>query len=185
MNCQDDDPETSYVYCDNYKGGALMAEHLNSHGKDQIIIISVVDHQSVRERIKGFTDHLNARMERIVRYTDAKTYKDGYDLAPFIVEQNSIRTKKTSLFVTNDYVAIGVIIRLLEMGISIPDQAAVAGFDNIRISSLCRIPLTTVSQSVIEMGSIAATALLNIINKTVDKPFRHIIEPRLVVREST
>jgi len=184
MNCQSDDPEISYVYCDNYRGGTLMAEYFNSLSQDQIIIISVVDHQSVRDRIKGFTDHLNTTAEKIVRYTDAKTYKDGYALAPLIVEQNSIKTKKTSLFVTNDYVAIGVLTRLMEMGIPVPGQAAVAGFDDIRISSFCRIPLTTVSQSVIEMGSTAATALLDLINKNTAQPFRHIIEPRLVVRES-
>ena len=184
MNCQNDDPDISYVYCDNYRGGALMADHFNTLSQDQIIIISVADHQSVRDRIKGFTDHLSTRAERIVRYTDAKTYKDGYDLTPLMVEQNSIKTKKTSLFVTNDYVAIGVITRLLEMGISIPGQAAVAGFDNIRISSLCRIPLTTISQSVIEMGSASAAALLDLINKKATEPFKYTIEPRLVVRES-
>ena len=184
MNCQTDDPEISYVNCNNYKGGVLMAEYFNSLTQDQIIIISVADHQSVQSRIKGFTDHLNTKAKSI-RYTNAKTYKDGYDLTPFIVEQNSIRTKKTSLFVTNDYVAIGVITRLLEMGIKIPEQAAVAGFDNIRISSFCRIPLTTISQSVMEMGSTAAIALLNIINKKTVQPFKCILEPRLVIREST
>jgi DNA-binding LacI/PurR family transcriptional regulator len=184
MNCLSDDPEVSCVDCDTYSGGALMADYFNSLSQDQIVIVSVADHQSVRDRIKGFTDHLKKKAERIVRYTNAKTYKDGYELTPLIVEQNSIRDKKTSLFVTNDYVAIGVITRLLEMGISIPGQAAVAGFDNIRISSFCRIPLTTVSQSVIEMGSVAATALLDMINKNATKPFRHIIEPRLVLRES-
>lgn len=184
MNCQTMDPDISYVYCDNYKGGALMAEHFNSLVQDQIIIISVAEHQSVLDRIKGFTDHLNAGEVKIIRYANAKTYKDGYELAPLIVEQNSIKTKKTSLFVTNDYAAIGVVIGLLEMGISIPGQAAVAGFDNIRISSLCRIPLTTVSQSVIEMGSAAATALLNLINDKESRPFRYVIEPRLVVRDS-
>ena len=184
MNCQTDDSDISYVNCDNYKGGALMAEYFNSLSQDQIIIISVADHQSVRDRIRGFTDHMSTKAERIVRYTNAKTYKAGYELTPLIVEQNSIRTKKTSLFVTNDYVAIGVITRLLEMGISIPGQAAVAGFDNIRISSLCRIPLTTISQSVIEMGSSAAMALLDLIDKKTTQPLRYIIEPRLVVRES-
>jgi len=185
MNCQADDPEISYVYCDNYRGGVLMAEYFNSLKQDQIIIVSVADHQSVRDRIKGFTDHLNTTVKSIVRYTNAKTYNDGYMLAPLIEEQNSIRTKKTSLFVTNDYVAIGVLTRLLEMEISVPDQVAVVGFDNIRISSFCRIPLTTVSQSIIEMGSTAAMALLNLINnKNEAQPFKHIIEPRLVVRES-
>jgi len=183
MNSSSDDPEISYVYCNNYRGGALMAEHINSLSQDQIIIISVADHQSVRDRVKGFTDHLNSN-EKIICYTDAKTYEDGYEYTPLIVEQNLIGVKKTSLFVTNDYVAIGVITRLLEMGISIPDQVAVAGFDNVRISSLCRIPLTTISQSVVEMGSTAAIALLNLINKHETQPFKCVIEPKLIVRES-
>ena len=185
MNCRCNDPEISFVTCDNYRGGALMAGFFNSLTQDQIIIVSVADHQSVRERIVGFTEHLNTSTERIFRYTNAKTYKDGYELAPHIVEQNFITTKKTSLFVTNDYVAIGILVRFLEMGINIPHQAAVAGFDNIRLSSLCRIPLTTISQSVIEMGSTAATALLNLINNKEAQVYKHIIEPRLVVREST
>jgi DNA-binding LacI/PurR family transcriptional regulator len=184
INCKSDDPEISYVYVNNYRGGALMAEHINSLHREQIIIVSVAEHQSVQDRIAGFTDHIQTGAVRIARYTNAKTYEDGYDLAPAIAEQNSIISKKTGLFVTNDYVAMGVIMRFLEMGIAIPEQAAVAGFDDIRIAALCKIPLTTVSQSVIEIGSTAATMLLNLINKKGSPPFSHVIEPRLVIRES-
>ncbi|MDR0386798.1 MAG: LacI family transcriptional regulator [Treponema sp.] len=185
MNCKSDDPDISFVCCDNYKGGTLMAEHINALHHEQIIIISVFDHQSVRDRIEGFVDHLDTKTVRITRYSNAKTYKDGYELAPVIVEYDSIRTKKTSLFVANDYVAIGIIVRFLEMGISIPQQAAIAGFDDIRLSAICQIPLTTISQSVFDMGRTAATDLMNIIKKNGDPPFKHIIEPKLVIREST
>jgi DNA-binding LacI/PurR family transcriptional regulator len=185
MNCRSDDPGVSYVCSDNYKGGALMAEHFNSLDREQIIIVSVFDHQTVRDRIEGFVDHLDTKTTRITRYSNAKTYQDGYELAKSIVEYDSIRTKKTGVFVANDYVAVGVMVRLLEMGIAVPAQAAVAGFDDIRISAHCKVPLTTVSQSVFDMGRIAAEALMNIINKNGRPPFRHIIEPALVVREST
>jgi DNA-binding LacI/PurR family transcriptional regulator len=185
INCKPDDPGISYVCCDNYKGGSLMAEYINSLNHEQLIIVSVTDHQAVQDRIKGFMEHLKiSGVAKIIRYTNAKTYKDGYALASLIATQNSIGAKKTSLFVTNDYVAIGLIIRFLEMGISIPGQAAVAGFDDIRISALCKIPLTTISQSVIEMGSTAANTLLNLINGNGIPPFTHIIEPRLILRDS-
>jgi DNA-binding LacI/PurR family transcriptional regulator len=185
MNCVSDDPEVSYIGCNNYQGGALLAEHFNALGLEQTIIVSVFDHQTVRDRIEGFADHQNARTQRIIRYSNARTYEDGYDMASMIVESHNIRTKKTGLFVTNDYVATGVVIRLLEMGIAIPRQAAVAGFDNISLSALCRVPLTTVSQSVSGMGRIAAETLMGIMKGTAEGPFRQIIEPRLVVREST
>ncbi|GHV75056.1 hypothetical protein AGMMS49940_23580 [Spirochaetia bacterium] len=96
---------------------------------------------------------------------------DGYKLAAQIVEPDSIKTKKTSLFVSNDYVAIGFITRFLEMGIAIPEQAAVAGFDDIRFSALCQVPLTTVSQQVFTIGRTAAEDLLNIVKKNGMPPF--------------
>lgn len=185
MNCNSPDPDISYVCCDNYKGGSLMAEHINSLGREQVIIISVADHQSVQDRLAGFEDHLHAETNRVTRYFNAKTYQDGYKLAPDLVEHDSIRTKKTTLFVANDYVAMGIVVRLLEMGIPIPAQVAVAGFDDIRISAFCKVPLTTVSQSVFDMGRIAAASLMHLIKKDGQAPFKHTIEPRLVVRDST
>lgn len=185
MNCRSDDSDSSYVCSDNYRGGALLAEHFNALACEQIVIVSVFEHQSVRDRIQGFVDHLDTKTTRVTRYSNAKTYQDGYELAKAIVESDSIRTKRTGLFVANDYVAIGVMVRLLEMGIAVPGQAAVAGFDNIRISAFCKVPLTTISQSVFDMGRIAAKSLMDIINKNGSPPFRHIIEPALVAREST
>jgi DNA-binding LacI/PurR family transcriptional regulator len=185
MNCVSEDPEVSYIGCNNYQGGALLAEHFNILGLEQTIIVSVFDHQTVRDRIKGFTDHQNAQTPRIISYSNARTYEDGYTMTTMIAESHDIRTKKTGLFVSNDYVAIGVITRLLEMGIAIPRQTAVAGFDNISLSALCRVPLTTVSQSASGMGRIAAETLIGMIKGTAEGPFRQIIEPRLVVREST
>jgi DNA-binding LacI/PurR family transcriptional regulator len=185
MNCQSADPDISYVSCDNYRGGALLAEHFNTLEQEQIIIVSVFDHESVRERIRGFEESLRTGTLHITRYSNAKTYRDGYDIAPMVAEYDSIRTKKTSLFVSNDYVAIGFITRFLEMGISIPGQAAVAGFDDIRISAMCRVPLTTVSQSVFDMGRIAAQALMDRIGQNKTAAIRYQIEPRLIIREST
>jgi DNA-binding LacI/PurR family transcriptional regulator len=185
VNSKTEDAGVSYVCCDNYKGGALLAEHINSLEYEQVIIVSVFDHETVRDRIRGFEDHLRTRTVPIIRYSNAKTYKDGYELAPTVAEYGSIMKKKTSLFVTNDYVAIGFIARFLEMGISIPRQVAVAGFDDIRLSSICRIPLTSVSQSVCEMGRTAAEYLLSLIKEKDRLPFKKLIEPRLVIREST
>jgi DNA-binding LacI/PurR family transcriptional regulator len=185
LNCLSDDPEVSCISCNNYRGGALLGEHFNALELEQTIIVSVFDHQTVRDRIAGFLDHQNDKTARIIRYSNARTHEDGYAMAAVIAESNDIRTKKTGLFVTNDYVATGVVTRLVEMGIAIPRQAAVAGFDNISLSALCRVPLTTVSQSVSGMGRIAAEALMGIMKGIATGPFRQIIEPQLVVREST
>ena len=185
LNCRTDDPDISYVSCDNYQGGRLMAEYVKQLDFEQLVILPVSDHQTVQDRIAGFEDNIDMKAVRPILSSSAKTYLDGYKIAQSIVETFSLKTKKTFMFVTNDYVAIGVIVKLLELGITIPNQVAVAGFDDIRISGLCRIPLTTVSQSVRDMGRIAAETLLARILQEKTETVKHLIEPHLVIREST
>ena len=185
LNCRTDDPEVSYVCCDNHLGGKLMAEYVKTRDFEQLVILPVSDHQTVQDRITGFEENIDIKAVRPILSSSAKTYLDGYKIAESIVETFSFRTKKTFLFITNDYVAIGVIVKLLEMGIAIPEQVAIAGFDDIRISGFCRIPLTTVSQSVRDMGRIAAETLLARILHEKTEPVKRLIEPHLVIREST
>jgi DNA-binding LacI/PurR family transcriptional regulator len=185
LNCRTEDPDISYVSCDNYKGGKLMAEHVKTLDFEQLIILPVANHQTVMDRVKGFEDHIDMEAVRPIVSSNAKTYQDGYLLTQSIAETYSLKTKKTCLFVANDYVAIGVIAKLLELNISIPEQAEVAGFDDIRLSAMCRIPLTTISQSVQEMGKIAAQALMDRVLQKKKESFHYLIEPRLIVREST
>ncbi|GHV85104.1 LacI family transcriptional regulator [Spirochaetia bacterium] len=185
LNCRTEDPEISYVSCDNYEGGRLMAEYVKTLDFQQLVILPVSDHQTVVDRIEGFEDHIDMKALRPILYSNAKTYQDGYHIAQSMAETYSLKTKKTCMFVANDYVAIGVIVKLLEMGITIPDQVAVAGFDDIRISAMCRVPLTTVSQSVYDMGRIAAEILLDNITQNKTEVVKHLTEPRLMVREST
>ena len=185
LNCRTDDPDISYVSCDNYLGGKLMAEYVKTLDFEQLVILPVSDHQTVLDRIAGFEDHIDMKAVRPILYSSAKTYQDGYRIAQSIVETCFLTTKKTCMFVANDYVAIGVIVRLLELGIAIPGQVAVAGFDDIRISAMCRIPLTTISQSVRDMGRIAAEILLTQVLQKKTETIKHLIKPYLVVREST
>ena len=114
-----------------------------------------------------------------------KTLEDGYQLVPLLIARDKINRIKTTLFVANDNVAVGVINRLREYNIAIPDQVSVVGYDNIRLSNLCRVPLTTISQSIFDMGRIAALELMEIINSNDDTPRRHLIEPTLITRESS
>ena len=185
LNCRTDDPEVSYVSCDNYQGGRLLAEYVKKLDFEQVVILPVSDHQTVLDRIAGFEDNIDKKAVRPILSSSAKTYLDGYAIAQSIVDTFSLKTKKTFMFVTNDYVAIGVVVKLLELDIAIPGQVAVAGFDDIRLSGLCRIPLTTVSQSVRDMGRIAAETLLNCILEEKREMVKHLIEPHLVTREST
>jgi LacI family transcriptional regulator len=70
------------------------------------------------------------------------------------------------------------------MGIRIPEQVSILGYDNIRISELCRIPLTTISQSITKTGEMAAQSLLKLLKKP-ESVYHHLIQPTLIERKTT
>jgi DNA-binding LacI/PurR family transcriptional regulator len=183
INSVPKDPSISYVCCDNHEGGHIAAQYLNTYPSEQIIVITGFAHQSIEHRLEGFYNTIKSP-ESIIRYSQVKTQEEGYLLAPDLIKKNHIDRIKTTLFITNDNVAIGIINRLVEEGIRIPDQVSILGYDNIRISELCRIPLTTINQSITKTGELAAQSLLKLLKKQ-DSVYHHSIHPSLIQREST
>jgi DNA-binding LacI/PurR family transcriptional regulator len=92
----------------------------------------------------------------------------------------------TALFAFNDIAAIGAIRALHEAGIQVPKEVSVVGFDDVG-SAPFRIPsLTTIRQPLREMGKVAAESLLKRINNpNAHYPGRVMMQPELVIREST
>ncbi|MDQ1909016.1 LacI family DNA-binding transcriptional regulator [Paenibacillus sp. GD4] len=91
-----------------------------------------------------------------------------------------------AVFAANDLVAIGLLQEFTEQGVRVPEDIAVLGIDNIPWCTLVRPQLTSVSNLVTEMGRIAVEMLLNRIDREVELPFQKVLlEPRLIVREST
>ncbi len=181
INCIPEDPGVSFVCCDNNKGGRLAALHINNDKREQIMVITGFEHQTIEDRLEGFFEAIDHR-EKVIHYSRIETQQDGYDLVPTLIKEQQIDRKKTFIFVTNDNVAIAIINALTKLQIPIPEQVAIIGYDNIRISAISRVPLTTISQAITESGEIAATNLFNLI--TTQKATHTLIEPFLVQRES-
>ena len=183
LNCIPEDPNISFVTCDNREGGREAARYLNKTRKKQLIVITGFGHQTIEHRMEGLLEEIE-NPERLIRYKEVKTQEEGYDLVPTLLEKNHIDSIPTTLFVTNDNVAIGVINHLVELKIEIPGQVALLGYDNIRISALCRVPLTTISQSIPQIGELAAKSLLKLLKKKEQFPQQQLIQPKVVVRET-
>lgn len=93
----------------------------------------------------------------------------------------------TAIFTFNDHAAIGAITALREAGIDVPSQVSVVGFDDIACAATNNPPLTTVRQPLQEMGRVAATTLLQLIQsedaRNQTRPIR--VLPTFVERRST
>lgn len=183
MNCTIDDPDIAYVSCDNVAGGRLVAEFINRNPREQTILVSGFEHQSLSDRVSGFREHHRLDIS-VIEYRNIKTFEEGKDLIPILLNRNSITTIKTTLFVTNDNVALGIIDSLTSVGVRIPEQVSVIGYDDIRLSAFNRIPLTTVSQSIRNMGRLAAIELFEMIRNTDAPRPHHLMKPELIFRDS-
>jgi DNA-binding LacI/PurR family transcriptional regulator len=92
----------------------------------------------------------------------------------------------TALFAFNDISAMGAIRALRESGRQVPDDVSVVGFDDIQSAAFQNPSLTTVRQPLREMGRAAAEILLKRINRPGSElDDQHIVEPELVIRETT
>ncbi|MBX3243747.1 MAG: LacI family DNA-binding transcriptional regulator [Acidobacteria bacterium] len=93
----------------------------------------------------------------------------------------------TALFAFNDISAIGAIRALDEMGLRVPADVSVLGFDDIYSAAFHNPALTTIKQPLFEMGSLAATTLLDKLanGKRPDGPTTLSVEPTIIVRQST
>jgi LacI family transcriptional regulator/LacI family repressor for deo operon, udp, cdd, tsx, nupC, and nupG len=109
-------------------------------------------------------------------------FEDGYSNGK---QMFAVDERPTAVFCYNDLVAIGLIHAVLELGLRVPDDVAVIGFDDIDFCRFARIPLTTIHVPAYEIGTRAAELLMRQINNRgnglVEK---NLLEAYLVKRES-
>jgi LacI family transcriptional regulator len=166
---------------DNLHGARLATEHLIALGHRRIAMLSGrADLQSSHLREGGYRRAL-AGLEPLIRV-------GGYDpavAADAARELLGSAERPTAIFAANDVSAIATIDVARELGLRVPEDLSVVGFDNIPEAALCEPALTTVEQPLHDMGRLAIDMVVSLIRgEPVEKT--HITLPtRLVVRQST
>ncbi len=177
------------VILDHRFAAQLTLTHLHSLGHRNIAFIrgqSFSSDSSVRwdsivaaAKDTGVTIHpeLVVQLDR-----DISSPELGY---PVVQQLLSSGKQFTAIVAFNDMSAIGSIRALQDLGLRVPQDVSVIGFDDIKVAAFNNPRLTTIRQPLSNMGRIAAQCVLNQLNNS--EPFRKLImvEPELVVREST
>jgi DNA-binding LacI/PurR family transcriptional regulator len=97
-----------------------------------------------------------------------------------------MRRRPTAVFARNDFTAVGALNAIRQAGLSVPEDIAVVGYDDIPLASHTSPPLTTVRQPTREQGNIAAESLVKRIEGGIDLPrTERVFECELVVRGSS
>jgi DNA-binding LacI/PurR family transcriptional regulator len=174
-----------YIILDNGYGAYLIVNHLIHLGYQRIGLISgPPDVSTSADRRWGYIKALTERRleidEEIIRQ-GAFSQETGWK---FTREMMRLSNPPEAIFCCDDYIALGSMKALAELGLCVPDDVALVGFDDAEISSHPFIQLTTVSQDVKEMGRLGAEILIRRIERKPKPDQKILLEPHLIIRQS-
>lgn len=182
-------PGVTNIILDHHHAAHVALRHLRDLGHTEIAFMKGQPFSSDSEdRWKAICDvaerlQIRIKPELTVQIDiDDPTPQLGYPFAKKLLER---KVPFTALFAYNDISALGSIRAFQEVGLRVPHDISVVGFDDIQGAAYNTPSLTTVRQPLTRMGSIAAQTLLERIEGTKDDVPDIAIEPELVVREST
>ena len=177
--------EYDTVTIDNYGGAHAMVSHLASLGHTAIAFVKGPEHNGdARERLRGYRHG----MRRLTRggtrtleiagdFSEESGFAAGMSVA-------TMRPRPTALFAANDSMAVGALSALAKKQLRVPDDVAVAGFDDIPIARYVSPPLTTVHVEIAEIGRPAFDLLSASFAKRHDARRQECVATSLVIRQS-
>jgi LacI family transcriptional regulator len=173
------------VIATNHAGALQVMTYLIGLGHRHIAFISGHPYlQSSARRLEGYQEGLrraNIPIRPDLIETGDYSRPAGYHCTHRLLNRPS---PPTAIFAANDAMAIGVLKAAQEMGIPIPDELSVVGFDNIPQAMNTDPPLTTVDQSIEEMGYIATKMLIQIVQGEPLEREIHKVQTQLIIRDS-
>lgn len=176
------------VLTDDYAGGYDATEYLLKLNHKKIAFINgPFDWHASAKRLNGYYDalrdhHVEPRAE-FVKHGD--WYEEsGYRLAKEIL---LLDDRPTAIFASSDMIAIGVMDAAKELGLKIPEDISIMGYDNRIIAKYARPRLTTISLPLYEVGMMAAKTLCEIIQNQAhqDKQVNMLVKGNVIERETT
>lgn len=171
------------VSCDNYAGGQEIAQYLYEQGHQNMVYITgQIETSTNQDRQSGFCDFLREK-GLVPRIEEGNfTYEKAYEVTLRLLKS---KERPDAIFGANDITALGALDAVKAMGLSVPDDIAIIGFDNIKMASWPAHELTTWEQPVDEMIAVTIDTLLNEMAGNSVKPETKLIPGKLIERSTT
>ena len=187
VSVNDTFPKTCTILSSNFSAAYEATNYLISKGHTKIAYLGM---SIENDRISASKDRFSGYKQAL----DDKNIKYSEEFVELVQEWNSIsgyeglekllsRAKPTAVFAICDEIAFGAMKYCKKMGIKIPEELSIIGFDNDRISEYCSPPLTTISQNTELIGKTAAAILIKKIENDV-APDMIQIPTKLIIRDS-
>ena len=176
------------VYTNDRESSARMTEHLAALGHTRIgFIIGNPHHAAVADRHKGYLDGLKncgLTVDKTLIAQGYNSHASGMQCARKLLQVPDDQ-RPTALFASNDEMAAGVLAVAHSMGLGVPDDLSVAGFDDMPLASQVWPALTTIRQPISAMSAKAADLLLQQLRGEPEDRAAHVLESSLTFHQST
>ncbi|ADD02947.1 transcriptional regulator, GntR family with LacI sensor [Thermoanaerobacter italicus Ab9] len=190
INSYYEELKPSYIIQDDEGGGFVVTEHLIQLGHRNILGIFKSDDNQGLNRYKGYIRALRQygikiREDNIVWYTTEEMRTKPQEMVKKIFEGTG--DKPSAIVCYNDQIAMWVIEALRNLGLTVPNDVSIVGFDDSDYAVLSDIKLTTIVHPKEEMGRQAAKALFKLMemgNKAFENPITICVKPELKIRTS-
>lgn len=181
-------PMIPYVKVDDYDASYAATHYLIKMGHKKIGLISGSSSDPIagNPRIDGYKKAMleNLKMpveDRQIVAGNGYGFDDGKDKFIQLIRQFP---DLTAIFCTSDEMAIGAISAAYKLGINIPNDISIIGYDNLKISEMAIPPLTTIAQPLVEMAKRATEILFKLINNKNTDVHSIVMPHQIIERES-
>lgn len=191
----DEGVELDSVRVDNLRGAQLAVEHLLQNGHRRIAFVSgPVSSGNRHDRLRGYQDTLRAHgvePDPALVWTEGMQPGTGDDEGAEIGRAAAFALLRrpappTAFFAINDMTAFGIYAGVRELGLRLPEDVSVVGFDDIQLCRLMNPPLSSVRQPLEALMRAAVELLLGRLERGNAEPPTHLtLPPELVLRGST
>lgn len=177
------DPRVNCIWVDNVKGAYLATKYLIEKGHRRIAhIAGNLYYQVALDRIEGYKKALH---EAGIGFSEELVSSGNFvSQGAYKVMKEILRQGCTAVFAANDTMAYGALQAIAEAGLTVPDDLAVIGFDDLEFSGLTNPPLTTVRQPRYEMGRKSLEILTAILRNEETNGIKICLNPEIIIRRS-
>ncbi|HZU86488.1 MAG TPA: LacI family DNA-binding transcriptional regulator [Anaerolineaceae bacterium] len=176
-------PNVSYIDVDNVNAAYSAVAHLMRQNRQRIATITgPLASTAGVDRLAGYRKAFEDRGQSVRESLIAEG--DFTEVGGYYAMQRLFPAQPDAVFAASDIMAAGAMRAVLEAGLRVPEDIAFVGFDDLPVTSLVNVALTTVRQPVVQLGVQAVELLLDVIENGATPPRRIIIDTELVIRES-
>ncbi|WP_382310176.1 LacI family DNA-binding transcriptional regulator [Herbiconiux sp. UC225_62] len=159
------------IASDNRAGGRLVGEHLRALGHTSVAVLAGPRGlRSAEERVAGFQEVFPDTEVLAGDFSEETAFKRTTELVAAGHEAATRHPLPTAIFASNDLAAFGVIDALAAVGLTVPRDVSVVGFDDVALARRITPALTTVRQAVDEIGRQATQTLLELVAGDAPSP---------------